>query len=155
MEKICLFLMIVNLPFLTVTHLMGCEAFIKSFQHPDIYQCLKTSEATRDSIPKGYLLLETPTDQPFIIKHGDVILYRSEKGNVKCELVSSIIFRQGVKIYYTTTPYKDDIMGPIYENQILGKVTKTIDDNIWNTFCLQIWDFSIKSLNAYTLLGKM
>ena len=145
--------MIANLPFLTVAHLMGIEVFIKSFQHPDTYQCVLTCEATNDTIPKGYLILETPAYQPFIIQNGDTILYRTGEGGVRCEPVLSVSYRQGTTMYYTMTPVQGDIKGPIYENQVLGKVTGAIDDNIWNALCLQIWDFSIKNLNAFTFFG--
>jgi hypothetical protein len=154
-KKICIFLMVANLPFLTVAHMMGIEVFIESFQHPDAYQCIKTYEATNDDIPKGYLILETPTHQHFLIQNGDIILYRTGEGAVRCEPVLNVAFYQGITIYYTTTPAQGDITGPIYDTQILGKVTGTIDDNIWNALCLQIWDFSSKNLNAITYFGKI
>jgi hypothetical protein len=154
-KKICIFLMIANLPFLTVAHLMGMEVFIESFHYPDSYQCIKTYEACNQTIPRGYLILEMPTNQHFLIQNGDTILYRTGEGAVRCEPVQNVALRQGTAIYYTLTPVQGDITGPIYDTQILGKVTGTIDDNIWNALCLQIWDFSTKNLNAITYFGKI
>jgi hypothetical protein len=153
-KKICMFLIITNIPFVTVAHLIGIEVFIESFQHPDAYQCIKTYEASSDTRQLGYLVLETPLHEHFLIRNGDTILYRTEGGAVRCESVLNVAPCQGTTIYYTTTATKGNITGPIYETQILGKVMGTIDDNIWNALCLQVWDFSVKNLNAITYFGK-
>jgi hypothetical protein len=153
-KKICIFFIVANLPFLTVVHLMGIDIFLESFQHPDTYQCIKTNEEGNDTTTGGYFLLETPAYQGFIIQNGDIILYRTGDGSVRCEPVFCVELHQGTTIYYTTTLAEDDIKGPIYGTQVLGKVTGTIDDNLWNALSLQIWDFSIKNLNAITNFGK-
>lgn len=146
--------MIANLPFLTVAHLLGVNMFLDSFQHPDMYKCIKTSEAENDTIKGGYLILETPAHQDFVIRNGDTILYRTGEGAVKCEPVYHVELNQGTTIYYTITPIQDDIKGPIYGTQVLGKVTGIVDGNVWNALCLQIWDFSINNLNAISYFGK-
>jgi hypothetical protein len=155
MKKICMFVFIANLPFLTVAHLIGIEVFIESFQHPDAYQCIKTYGANNDTLSKGYLLLETPIHEHFSIRNGDIILYKTGGGAVRCEPVFNVACRQGTMIYYTTTPTQGVITGPIYGTQILGKVTNTINDNLWNALCIQLWDFSTKNLNAITYYSEI
>ena len=147
--------MIANLPFLTVVQLLGIDVFLGSFRQPDAYQCVSTYDVSNGVQPNRYLLLETPSNQHFLIQNGDTILYRTGEGAVRCEPVRNIALRQGTILYYTTTAVKGDMTGPIYETQILGKVTGTIDDNIWNAFCLQIWDFSIQNLNIFSYFGSM
>jgi hypothetical protein len=125
--------------------------FLASFQHPEMYQYIKVQKGNNLILPGGYILLEKPTTEEFLIHNGDTILYQTGEGAVRCEPVLSVELRQGTMVYYTTTPAQDDIKGPIYDTQILGKVTGTIEDNLWNALCLYIWDFSIKNLNAYHL----
>jgi hypothetical protein len=150
--KTCCFVIIIaNLPFLTAVHLMGINMFLTSFQHPDVYQYLKIQNAANRALPKGYLLLETPTSQEFLIHNGDTILYRTGEGVVKCESVLSVELHHGTTVYYTMTSAQDDIKGPVYDAQILGKVTRIIDDNLWNAICLRLWEFSIQHLNVYHL----
>jgi hypothetical protein len=150
-KKICLFFIVANLPFLTMVHLIGNDMFLASFQHPEMYQYIKVQKGNNLILPGGYILLEKPTTEEFLIHNGDTILYQTGEGAVRCEPVLSVELRQGTMVYYTTTPAQDDIKGPIYDTQILGKVTGTIEDNLWNALCLYIWDFSIKNLNAYHL----
>lgn len=146
--------MIANLPFLTVVQLIGINTFLDSFQHPDTYQSIKNYEKDNDTVGRGYLILQRSTHQDFSVKNGDTILYRTLEGSVKCESVLDVELRQGATIYYTTTPVQDEIKGPIYNTQILGKVTDIVDNNIWNTLCLQIWDFSIRNLNVNVYFGS-
>jgi hypothetical protein len=152
--KICIFLVIANLPFLTVVQTIGINSFLDSFQHPDTYRWIKNYENDNDTKGGGYIILQRPTHQDLNIKNGDTILYQTFEGSVKCEPVLDVELRQGATVYYTTTPAQDDIKGPIYDTQILGKVTDIVDNNIWNAFCLQIWDFSIKNLNANEYFGN-
>lgn len=147
--------MIANLPFLTVAQLMGTEVFLESFHHPGVYQYINAYQVNDNMISKGYLILETTSHQPCLIQNGDTILYRTGEGAVRCEQVLNVALRQGIAIYYTLTSGDCDIKGPIYKAQILGKVTSTIDDNIWNALCLQLWDFSTKNLNALAYLDTM
>ncbi len=150
-KKICVIFFIVNLPFLTVAHLFGFGVFIDSYYHPDAYQCLRTFEEANKTFPNEYFIIETTDHQTSLIQNGDTILYRSGEGVVRCEQVLSVTLLQGTTIYYTLTSIHGDITGPIYESQVLGKVTGTIDDTLWNGLCLQLWDFSKKNLNALTL----
>jgi len=147
----CLFVIIANLPFLTMVHLMGMDMFLASFQHPEMYQFLKIQSGSNLTLPGGYLLLEKTASNDFLIRKGDTILYRTGEGAVRCEPVLSVEVRQGITVYYTTTSEQDDITGPIYDTQVLGKVTNTIGDNLWYALCLRVWDFSIQHLNAYHL----
>jgi len=149
--KLCIFLAVANLPFMTVAQLIGMDTFLDSFQHPDAYQYMKNDNASNTDVKACFLILQTPTIQDFIVQNGDTILYRTNEGSVRCEPVLQIQLLHGTTVYYTAIPTEDDIKGPIYDNQVLGKVTGIVDDNLWNALSLQLWDFSIKNLNAVTL----
>jgi hypothetical protein len=149
--KLCTFFLLANLPFLTMTHYLGIDTFLDSFQHPESYQYIKNDKLHLTDKTGGYLVLQTPSSEQYSIEKGDTLLYRTKEGSLQCRSVYQIILQQGIKTYYTTTVAEDELDGPIYEHQILGKVTNIIDDNIWNALSLQIWDLSIENLNAVAL----
>lgn len=149
--KFSAFLIIANLPFLTMTQLLGIDTFLDSFQHPDSYQYLKTNTINLPDTKGGYLILEKPTHQDYSLIKGDNILYYTKDGSLQCRTIYQTHLHQGVKTYYTTTVREDDLDGPIYDYQIIGKITGVIEDNIWNALSLQVWDLSIDNLNAVAL----
>jgi hypothetical protein len=149
--QLCAFVMIANLPFLTMTQLLGIDTFLDSFQHPNSYQYLKNDKINTPDQKKEYIILEKPTHQDYTITQGDTILYRSTEDKIEYRTVYSTQVQHGEKTYYTTTPNKDGLEGPIFEYQILGKSTGVIEDNIWNALSIQIWGLSIENLNAVAL----
>ena len=152
--KISLFLIIANLPFLTMTQLLGIDTFLDSFQHPESYQYLKSDTINLPGEKGEYLVLEKPTHVNYALSKGDNILYYAEDGALQCRNIMQTHLNQGIKTYYTTTIQEDDLDGPIYDYQIIGKVTGVIEDNIWNSLSLQVWDLSIDNLNAAALLSN-
>jgi hypothetical protein len=146
--ELCVFIAIANLPFLTITQLIGAETLIDSFQHPDSYQYIKDNT---QGLHGGYIVLEKPTDQQYTITKGDTILYYTTNDKLQQRTVTQILTQQGVTTYYTTAPNEASLDGPIYDTQIIGKIKGSIDDTIWNTLSLQIWDLSTDALNIMTL----
>jgi hypothetical protein len=149
--KLCAFIIIANLPFLTMTQLLGIDTFLDSFNNSDSYQYLKNNKICYTGLNQGFLILEKPTHQRYSIEKGDTILYRTMGDRLLYQVVYSIQLQHGETTYYTTTVNEDDLNGPIFEYQILGKVTGIIDDNLWNALSLQIWELSIDNLNAAAL----
>jgi hypothetical protein len=149
--QFCAFVIIANLPFLTMTQLIGIDTFLDSFQHPNSYQYLKNDKIDNADQKNGYIILEKPTHQDYSIAQGDTILYRSTEGAIEYGTVCSIQDQHGETTYYTTTPSEDNLEGPIFEYQILGKNTRVVDDNIWNALSLHIWGLTIENLNAVAL----
>ncbi|MBE3137594.1 MAG: hypothetical protein IMZ43_09440, partial [Thermoplasmata archaeon] len=103
----------------------------------------------------GYLILEKTTDQDYSIAKGDTILYRTTKDTLRYRVVDQINIQQGALTYYTAAINEDDLDGPIYDQQIIGKIKGRIDDNIWNAFSLQIWELCIHNLNAAALFTNV
>jgi hypothetical protein len=149
--QLCAFVIIANLPFLTMTQLLGINTFLDSFQHPNSYQYLKTDKISPPEEKQGYIILEKPTHQDYSIAQGDTILYRRTRETIECKIVYSIQTKHGEKTYYTTTPNQDELDGPVFDYQILGKSTGIIDDNLWNALSIHIWGLTIENLNAAAL----
>jgi hypothetical protein len=146
--QLCAFIIIANLPFLTMTRLLGIDTFLDSFQHPTAYQYVKYDKKDGSNQNNVYIILEKPIHQEDSIAQGDIILYRSTESTIKCRIVYSTEVQHGEKIYYTTTFNEDDLDGPIFNSQILGKSTGIIEDNLWNALSVYIWGLVIQNLNT-------
>lgn len=149
--KICIFILIVNLPFLTITQLVGMETFLDSFEHPESYQYINSDTLDIDEINRDYIVLQKPSHPDFSIVKGDEIFYLNDEGGLMCSPVYYVNNERVTKRYYTID-FNDKLNAePVYEYQIIGKVVCFIDDNIWNTLSLKIWDMSVNNLNAVAL----
>jgi len=137
-----------------MTQLLGTNTFFDSFQHPESYQYLKYHEKEGPEQKMVYIILEKPTNQECSITKGDMILYRTTKETIECRTVYATQLRHGEKIYYTTTPNEDNLDGPIFSSQILGKSTTLIDDNLWNALSVHIWGLVIENLNVVTFFSS-
>ena len=101
----------------------------------------------------GYIILEKPTEQGFSVGEGDQILYQSMKDRLQQRTVYQIKSNDGITTYYIVASGTDNYEGPIYKHQIIGKIIGNLNDTIWNSFCLQIWELSIDYLNAMALFS--
>jgi len=149
--RLCIFFIIANLPFLTMTHLLGIETFLDSFQHPDSYHYLKNNNIVGLGQKTGYIILMKPPHLDNYLCEGDRILYRSTDETVECRIVHSIQIKPEETTYFMTTANENSFVEPISEYQILGKTTGIIDDNPWNVLSIQIWSLTIEKLNAVSL----
>ncbi len=152
--KICTFIALVNLPFITITQLVGMDTFLDSFDNPDSYQYFKTNKLDLNTPNKGYIVLQKTSHPDFSPIAGDTIFYLKDEGGLMCREIYHVSDRESMKKYYIIN-FDDEIdIKPIYEYQIIGKVVSSIDNNIWNKFSLEIWDASINNLNAVALFTK-
>ena len=150
--KACGFFLIANLPFLTVTQLIGVDTFIDSFHHPSSFLYMKNKTLNSKDTSVGYIILEEPTYEGFSIKEGDRILYYTMKDSLQQTIIYQVKSEKGATIYYTTST-SEGTNGLIYEHQIVGKIIGTSQDTIWSTLCLQLWDLSIRNLNTASLFS--
>ncbi len=151
--KICVFFIIANLPFLTLTSLFGAQTFLDSFRYPDAYQYIKTDTIDGLKADRGYILIERPTHQGYSIKEQDIILYHSCDETIDQRVVSSVVTKNGVNTYIITGVTNGSFDGPIYEQQIIGKIKARFEDTIWTTMCMNIWEISTDNLNALVLFS--
>jgi hypothetical protein len=152
--KLTLFIIIANLPFLTMSQLLGINTFLDTFKHPDSFLYIKGDKLGLSEKNPTYYVLQKQTNGNPSICEGDSILYRTTANTLHCNIVYDIKTQQGTATYYTTNANENTLDGPIFQSQILGKVTGTIDDNIWNALSLQVWDLSRANLNAVSLLSN-
>jgi hypothetical protein len=145
------FFIIANLPFLTIIHLFGIETFLDSFRNPDSYHCIKTDKIPNNNAYEGYILLEKTDYRKNSIMERDTILYYTTKDTLQQRIVFKIVSENDVNRYYMISNNNEDITGPIYEHQIIGKIKARVENSVWNMLCIQIWDFSIDALNVITL----
>jgi hypothetical protein len=146
--QLATFVILANLPFLTISQILGIDTFLDSFQHPKSYQYLKDDKINGLEQKKGYLIFTTLSSQENPITEGDTILYRGSANTIEYRMVYSIHIHHGDKTYYTTTSNGEKLDGPIYNYQILGKTTGIIEDNLWNALSIHIWSLAIKNLNV-------
>ena len=151
--NICLFLAIVNIPFISTINFIGFEAFLDSFEHPSSYLYFDDPEKTLNyNLSKGqYLIFQKSSHPDFIIEQKDTILYCKENGELSCQTVYSIDSIGSIK-YYTTNNDQNYYNQPVYDDQILGKIISVIDGNIINKISMSIWDVSIHNFNVNSFL---
>ena len=75
--KIWIFISIASLPFITVTQIIGMDAFLDSFENPDHYICLKDKNNVYGSKTKTgeYMIIQKSSHPDFNVKKSDTIIY--------------------------------------------------------------------------------
>jgi len=151
--KVFLFIFFAFLPFLTVTNMIGIDAFLDSFENPDSYVCLKDNGrlAGSNTRTQDYLIIQKISHPDFEIKEKDFIIFYENSGEISCNEVNYISTAGTIRKYYIFD--ENGILNePIYEIQVVGKVIDFVDNNIWNSISLKIWETSINNLNLRAIL---
>lgn len=150
--KFFIIVSIASLPFISVTNIIGLNAFLDSFENPKYYLCIQNNDNFLDSNTDGqYIIVQKSSHPEFSVENNDYILYYSNDGEITCNKVYEISAVHTSKFYKVTEDgysYGESI----YENQVLGKIVKIVDNNIWNSISLKIWETSIHSINLRTFL---
>lgn len=152
--KICVFISLAILPFITVTQMIGLDTFLDSFENSEYYLCLQDKDNSLGSNTKNgeYIIIQKSSHPDFDVEKSDSIIYCKDSGDITCDTVYSISTIEALKRYYTTD--KDEVSSqPIYEIQILGKIINIVDDNLWNSISISLWEASINSLNIRALVN--
>ena len=150
--KLCLFLTIASLPFISVTQIIGLETFLDSFENPDHYICIQNNDGffATQSGNKEYIIIQMSSHPDFTIQKNDYIIYFTNDEEIACSQVYHISSIGATKRYHVMD--SQNVGRYIFEKQLIGKVIKTVDDNIWNSISMTIWDISINNLNIRALL---
>ncbi len=149
---ITLFFLIVNLPYLTITCSMGTEFFFETFEQPDNYKYIHCTPKLTNQHSHTYLLIQKPTAEHYHLQEGDHVCYITDTGFLATKQISCININTPTPKYYLHTTTENQELETIYHHQILGKVITTIDENIWTTISLDLWEASRQNLNAVALL---
>ncbi len=148
-----IFILLLNLPFMTMIQITGMETFLDSFENSNYYVQLKGNGISMHPTVNDddYIILQKASHPEFSVEKGDIILYCKDDGGTACHRVYNINSIGTLKQYHTKGNTNDFGDEPIYEYQILGKVKHIVDSNIWNAFSMKIWDISIHNLNVNAL----
>jgi hypothetical protein len=145
--KIFVFISIASLPFITVTQLMGLDTFLDSFENSDHYVCLQNKGFFASKIDKEeYIIIQKSSHPEFKFQDDESIIYWDNDGEILCNKLKRIENVGSLKRYNINDNENEEQI-PIYENQIVGKIINTIDNNIWYSISITIWDISVQNLN--------
>lgn len=152
--KLCVFLTVASLPFISATQIVGLDTFLDSFENPDHYMCIENDDgifATKSG-NKEYIIIQMSSHPDFSIQKNNHIIYFTNDEEIVCSQVYHISSIGEIQRYHI----KDDekVGRHILENQVVGKIIKTVDDNIWNSISITIWETSINNLNIRALLTE-
>jgi hypothetical protein len=123
------------------------EIFLDSFENPESYVCMKNSDDIQGlkAQDEKYILIQKTTHPDFQIEKNDEIIYFNINGEIEYNKILDITGAGLFKKYYIHNENEQD--AAIYETQIVGKIIKNIDSNIWNELSVKLWEISLKYLN--------
>lgn len=152
LSKILVFVLVTALPFITITNTIGMDTFLDSFENSESYAFLKNSQwfTATDTTEQSYIIIQRTNHPEFEINKDDKVMYNNLNGEIYCKKIINIEqigFFQKISLEED----KDDSSITIYENQIIGKIVKVVDENPWNTISLKLWSATIDNLNIHSL----
>ena len=124
------------------------EIFIDSFENPEHYLCIQTDNLlfTSNTDQSDLIIIIKSSHPDFKIKKGDCIIYFSDEGNIEYCKIEYIKSYGGEEKYFKQRDV-NIFNYPIFGEQIIGKILKIIDNNIFNSISVKIWEASINNLN--------
>lgn len=151
--NLCVFISLVNLPFITVTQLISTDTFLDSFENPDFYLYLQSGGYSMepDIKEEDYILLQKSSHPDFNIRDGDVIIYCKDDGEIVCNKICNINCISSVKRYHITDDNGNLTDKHIYGSQIIGKIVSVVNTNLWDVISMKIWDMTIHNFNVRAL----
>jgi hypothetical protein len=152
--RFCVFVFLVNLPFLSMSNILGSQIFIDSFEHPQHYHYIKTNTMSIYDTSSGYLVVQTPSHPDFCLDVGDFIFYHTESGELYMRSIVSIEWQPPFKMYTVYGSDETASVESVISRYILGKVITSFDDSIWNRISVYTWDVSVNRLNIGALFVK-
>jgi len=154
--KILIFIIVAALPFISLTNMVGMDIFLDSFENPESYICLKNSDKIieLEDNNKEYIIIQKSTHPDFNIDTSDIVVYFSFEGDILCSEINEINAIGSFKRYQISDHQSENKETQIFQNQIIGKIVKTLEDNPWNTLLIKMWDISIHNLNINALRTK-
>jgi hypothetical protein len=132
---------------------MGFELFLDSFENSNYYLCLQDKNNILKSNANGdYIILQKSSHPDFKIEESDCIIYYNYNGEISYSKVNHINTIYTTKRYHIENQDNEQDSSIIFDNQILGKIIKVMDDSILNSISLSIWEISINNLNLRALI---
>lgn len=150
--KLCVFLLFVSLPFISITQMVGLDTFLDSFENSDHYICIEDNDKLFGSTTNNeeYVIIQKSSHPDFKVSEEDYVVYVGNEGYLTCNKVCQITGAGAMKRYGLEGI--NDKSSSIFEGQIIGKVVDTVDNNIWNLITIKVWETSIHNLNIRALM---
>jgi hypothetical protein len=128
--------------------MMGVDIFLDSFENPESYTYFKSSNEIKGikTQDKSYIIIQKIVHPDFDIQKNDVILYYNFEGEIICSQIIQINGVDYFKKYYIDQ--KNAINNSILKCQIVGKIIRKVESNIWNYLSLSLWEISTDYLNV-------
>jgi hypothetical protein len=151
--KFCVFLVIASIPFISISQMIGIDTFLDSFENSKHYLCFQNDDGLYaiNTNEKDYVIIQESKHPDFSAEKNDYIIYLTNDNELACSRVYHISSIGTNKRYHTQD--KESIGHHVFENQVLGKVIKVVDDNIWNSISISFWEISINSLNIRAFIS--
>jgi flagellar hook assembly protein FlgD len=152
--KFLAILSIILFPFLSITNLVGMDTFIDSFENPDSYVYIKNMNGffVSNVEKASYVIIQKTGHPDFNIRESDTVIYSSITGEIVCNKIEHINNIGPINRYKIKASYFEENSETIFEDQIIGKVVKVVNDDMWNTLLIKAWGATIYNLNINTLL---
>ncbi|RLF31919.1 MAG: hypothetical protein DRM98_04785 [Thermoplasmata archaeon] len=142
--KTLVFFIFTLLPFIYATHTIGINLFLDSFEKPDCYLYLQNNG--------NYLIIQKASHPDFSLKKGDIILFW-ENGDINYDKINQVTGIGTWKKYYIQDKNNSSLgEKPIYRGQIIGKIIKITNSNLYTEVSMKIWEVAIHNLNIKTLM---
>lgn len=147
-------LTIISSPFIGITNLIGIETFLDSFEKPNDYIYLKNfNEFLLKNVKNpSHLIIQKTKNPETEIKESDTVLYSTFTGDIACDKIYNIKSIGTIKKFEIENSFSKENHEEIYEEQIIGKVVRIVEDNVINDLLIKIWSGSINNLNINTIL---
>jgi len=143
------------LPFIYVTNIIGLDIFLDSFENSNYYIIIQDKENILQSNTDGdYLIIQKSSHPDFEIEESDTIFYSNFEGDILYTKINYVTSIAAIKRYYIDKQNEEKDKDFIFENQILGKIIRIIDNSIFNSITVKIWDTSIHNFNLRAFLIK-
>ena len=149
--KFCIFISISLLPLITVTNILGLDMFLDSFENPKYYLNLENKLLHGIDANEQILVIQKSSHPDFYVENNDEVIYFGSNGDILCSKVYEINSINAKNKFYSVNYYSPNSR-IICEKQILGKIVKIMDNNIWNLISIKFWDISIHNLNFIALI---
>jgi len=149
--KFCIFISIAIIPLITVTINLGLNMFLDSFENPQYYLSIENNKLLNGvNANQQVLIIQKSSHPEFYVENNDEIIYFTKNREILCSKVYEINSINTKNKFYKVN-YNNPNSEIICENQILGKIIKIMDNNIWNLISIKVWDISIHNLNLIVL----
>ena len=119
--KLCIFISLANLPFITISQLIGMDTFLDSFENPNFYLYLQGSvHSIESNIEDGTFIIFQKSSHPdFTVMERDTILLCKDDEGIVCHRIYHINCIGSVKRYHIMGNNNSLADKPIYKKVLL------------------------------------